>query len=204
LHSLISEGVVAYALSRRPNVKLVDSGIPFGKEGFTSYMGKNFHPSLKLTRRFYPHAHNIDGFYVAKFQKIGPTPANAIGGAGKKPNGDAVAAEVEIIDRTPIATDEDTETEGKKSKKKGKEGKTATPTADFTAFDDEDDVQYIEKAKKNAMRRRGLDPKSLNKPTKAQEKPTKAQEKPTKAQEKPTKAQGKSKAQEKPKAQEKK
>ncbi|KAL7797602.1 NOL1/NOP2/sun family putative RNA met [Trichoderma ceciliae] len=162
-----NESVVAYALSRRPNVKLVDSGIPFGKEGFTSYMGKNFHPSLKLTRRFYPHAHNIDGFYVAKFQKIGPTPPNAIGAAGKKPNGSAVDADEEIIDKTPITTDDDTESEQKKARKKGKN--KATGKGEFSAFDDDEDEKYIEKAKKNAMRRRGLDPKSLKKP-KAQEK----------------------------------
>lgn len=133
-------------------------------------MGKTFHPSLKLTRRFYPHAHNIDGFYVAKFQKIGPTPANAIGAAGKKPNSDAVADE-EVVDKTPITTDDDTEVEEKKAGKKGKSKSTAKSTGkgDFSAFDDDEDVKYIEKAKKNAMRRRGLDPKALNKP-KAQEK----------------------------------
>lgn len=155
-------------MSRRPNVKLVDAGIPFGKEGFTSYMGKKFHPSLKLTRRFYPHAHNIDGFYVAKFQKIGPTAPNAIGAAGKKNGNAAASGDEEVIDKTPITTDEDTETEDKATKKKSK-GKTSTDKSDFSAFDEEEDVKYIEKAKKNAMRRRGLDPKSLKKP-KSQEK----------------------------------
>ncbi|KAM0446118.1 hypothetical protein ACHAO4_009414 [Trichoderma viride] len=163
-----NESVVAYALSRRPNVKLVDAGIPFGKEGFTSYMGKKFHPSLKLTRRFYPHAHNIDGFYVAKFQKIGPTPLNAIGAAGKKNGNAAASGDEEVIDKTPITTDEDTETEDKSTKKKSK-SKTSTEKSDFSAFDEDEDVKYMEKAKKNAMRRRGLDPKSLKKP-KSQEK----------------------------------
>lgn len=162
-------------------MKLVDAGIPFGKEGFTSYMGKKFHPSLKLTRRFYPHAHNIDGFYVAKFQKIGPTPPNAIGGAGKKIN-TAADADEEVVDRTPITTDDDTEVEEKKAGKKTKAVKE-TGKGDFSAFDDDEDVKYMEKAKKNAMRRRGLDPKSLNKP-KNQEKKPKAQEKKPKAQEK--------------------
>jgi ribosomal RNA methyltransferase Nop2 len=48
--------VVQYALNKRPNVKLVETGLSFGKEGFTSIQGKKFHPSMKMTRRYYPQA----------------------------------------------------------------------------------------------------------------------------------------------------
>ncbi|KAF8969971.1 NOL1/NOP2/sun family-domain-containing protein [Flammula alnicola] len=53
-----NEAVVDYALRKRPNVKLIDTELEFG----------TFNPSLNLTRRFYPHVHNMDGFFVAKFR----------------------------------------------------------------------------------------------------------------------------------------
>ncbi|KAI1104405.1 NOL1/NOP2/sun family putative RNA met [Jackrogersella minutella] len=140
-----NEQVVQYALNKRPNVKLVSTDLPFGKEGFTSYMGKKFDPSLRLTRRYYPHTYNVDGFFVAKFHKVGPTPANLI---KDKPAQGAPAsrAEEEVIDKTPIATDDEVQVDN------------------FGGFDDEEDEKYMERAKHNAMRKRGLDPKSLKKP----------------------------------------
>lgn len=148
---------MAYALSKRPNVKLVETNLTFGREGFTSFRGKNFHPSLKLTRRYYPHTYNVDGFFVAKFQKTGSTPPNAVlaggvsgGKSATSPSAKAAAAaaDEEVVDKTPIV-DEDADMD--------------EAGDDFGGFDDEEDGAYIEKGKRNAMRKRGLDPNALNK-----------------------------------------
>ncbi|ODA81628.1 hypothetical protein RJ55_00129 [Drechmeria coniospora] len=156
-----NEQVVQYALARRPNVKLVETGLSvdkeglhkFGVEGFTSFMGKKFDASLKLTRRYYPHKYNVDGFYVAKFKKIGPTPAKASSSADKA----AAMADDEPVDRTPISDVEVDDDSG-----------AVKAGGAFGGWDEEEDKEYMEKGRWNAMRRRGLDPRSNKKAAKKQ------------------------------------
>lgn len=99
-----NEGVVAYALSKRPNVRLVETGLTFGKEGFTSYMGKNFDAKMKLTRRYYPHAYNVDGFFVAKFKKFALSPGQGTAHLGKAEmtKEQQEAADLDIADHRTI------------------------------------------------------------------------------------------------------
>ena len=125
-----NEAVVDYALRKRPNVKLVETGLAIGKEGFTSYRGKHFNPKLNLTRRYYPHTYNVDGFYVAKFKKIAPSPHDVSkAGAREKEN----AARAEAAEEGIIHDD-------------------------FATFDNEEDEALMEKSKKISLRKKGINP----------------------------------------------
>jgi len=139
-----NEGVVQYALLKRPNVKLVETGLVFGKEGFTSYMGKSFDKSLKMTRRYYPHAYNVDGFFVSKFKKMGPSPVGSGDAQGlKMEEGD----EEEVDRRTVEEKERDGEAEDKED--------------EFGGWDEDEDEVYIERAKRSLMRKKGIDPKAI-------------------------------------------
>ena len=136
-----NEQVVQYALAKRPNVKLVETGLTFGVDGFVSYMGKQFDPKMKMTKRYYPHAYNVDGFFVSKFKKVAPSPGGkAMDGLANKAG---AGGDLVVEDKTPIvAGDEEDDS--------------------FGDFNDSEDEKYIEKAKRNQLRRKGIDPRAVN------------------------------------------
>ncbi|WFD30638.1 25S rRNA (cytosine(2870)-C(5))-methyltransferase [Malassezia sp. CBS 17886] len=68
-----NEEVVEYALRKRPNVRIVPTGIDFGRDGLKSFRGKKFCDKMPLCRRIFPHVHNLDGFFVCKLKVEMPT-----------------------------------------------------------------------------------------------------------------------------------
>ena len=136
-----NEQVVQYALSKRPNVKLVETGLVFGVEGKTAYRGKIFDKSMSMTRRYYPHTYNVDGFFVSKFKKTGPSPTGSTAGVTTAPK--RVDVDEMDVDKRPVPeTEEELEDA-------------------FGGFEEEEDEAYIERAKKAVMRKKGVDPKTL-------------------------------------------
>jgi ribosomal RNA methyltransferase Nop2 len=152
-----NEQVVQYALSKRPNVRLVETGLAFGKEGFTSYMGKKFDAEMKMTRRYYPHTYNVDGFFIAKFKKTGPTKTgSANSGAETK---DVMMVD-DFEDKRPITDNEDVE----------------GLDVDFGGWNDEEDAAYIERAERSRLRKKGLNPKAVKAKSKTKAKDKKEKE----------------------------
>ncbi|OJJ56563.1 hypothetical protein ASPSYDRAFT_156113 [Aspergillus sydowii CBS 593.65] len=155
-----NEAVVNYILKKRPNVKLVDTGLgDFGTPGFTHYMGKHFDAKMTMTRRYFPHRENVDGFFVCKLKKTGPTPVqkpgekdqSAAGTSRPKSSASTTDDSDDAADKTPVTDEDDNTGDG------------------FGPFEEneEEDAELIARAERKRLRRKGIHPKSvLNKPKK--------------------------------------
>lgn len=64
-----NEVIIDYALQECP-LKIIETGLPIGEPGFTSFFGREVDESLQLARRFYPHKHEMEGFFICKMVKL--------------------------------------------------------------------------------------------------------------------------------------
>lgn len=136
-----NEGVVQYVLRKRPNVRIVDTGLgTFGSEGFKKYMNKRFDERMSMTRRYFPHRENVDGFFVCKLKKIGPSPC---GQGGEKKGDQSTKGRPEpdmVKDGTRKASDMELAED------------------DFGGFDSGEDQKYMASAQRKWLKKKGMNP----------------------------------------------
>jgi len=64
-----NEFVIDDLLRRRPETRLVPMNIEFGAPAYRAPYGVEMHESLTLARRFLPHKHNLEGFFICRIEK---------------------------------------------------------------------------------------------------------------------------------------
>ncbi|MHA2379529.1 MAG: RsmB/NOP family class I SAM-dependent RNA methyltransferase [Candidatus Thorarchaeota archaeon] len=66
-----NEYVVDGVLQRHPEMQVVEIPFEFGSPGYVEPYGVSLNSSLSQTRRFLPHLHGTEGFFICKMMKEG-------------------------------------------------------------------------------------------------------------------------------------
>lgn len=69
-----NEYIVDEVIERHPEAKVVPINLDFGSPGYTKPYGIELNESLSLTRRFLPHLHGTEGFFICRIQKESESP----------------------------------------------------------------------------------------------------------------------------------
>lgn len=64
-----NEYIVDDILKRHPEMEIVQIPTEFGSPGYSEPYGVKLNESLKLSRRFLPHLHGTEGFFICKMMK---------------------------------------------------------------------------------------------------------------------------------------
>ncbi len=66
-----NEYIVDEILKRYPEMKIAPIPLDFGTQGYSEPFGVSLDESLKLSKRFLPHLHGSEGFFICKMEKEG-------------------------------------------------------------------------------------------------------------------------------------
>jgi ribosomal RNA methyltransferase Nop2 len=166
-----NENVVEYVLKKR-HVKLVETGLDFGVDGFTKYREHRYHPTMNLCKRYYPHTHNMDGFFVAKIKKLSDQiPGEPV----KKKVVSAKKGEEQVADakkdvdsgiesEQEIAQDKKGKKSGQKEKKQDKDTKTEnTPKKEKKSMKSKKEIADSDKTEVVTEKRTSKEERKLKK-----------------------------------------
>lgn len=63
-----NEEIIDYAL-QECSLQIVETSLPLGDPGLTSFFGREVDESLRMARRFYPYKHEMEGFFICRMKK---------------------------------------------------------------------------------------------------------------------------------------
>jgi NOL1/NOP2/sun family putative RNA methylase len=64
-----NEAIIDFALQRCP-LRIIETHLPIGGSGLTTFFDQQVDKSLRMARRFYPYKHQMEGFFICRMVKL--------------------------------------------------------------------------------------------------------------------------------------